>query len=276
MIGSRQPNARTLTTAIRHQATTRPSGSASSAVSAARARVLASSSAASRRRVTPIAHSGASWAGGPAEREQAREQRDAGDAEGQGVERGGDREGLLEDAARIAPLRTPGRRCAMPAPNRLAARRSAAARSAGATRTPKRVRSRIAANGGAAASTLTTHLALRIAVVGIDAGDRRRARRPCGGNAKLDRRGAGRGGGASCSLTSTPSPRARRPRRRASLRAAASARGRSRDRRSRRARPASRRCGVSARAIGRTAVTSGWLSSQASMAAALGVVCAAT
>jgi hypothetical protein len=58
--GSRQPNALTLTIASRHQATKRPSGSANSAVISATAMVFSSSSAASRRRVRPIAHSGAS------------------------------------------------------------------------------------------------------------------------------------------------------------------------------------------------------------------------
>ena len=58
--GSRQPNAFTLTTSIKHQATTIPRGRASSAVTNARIDVLINSSAARRRRVRPIAQSGAS------------------------------------------------------------------------------------------------------------------------------------------------------------------------------------------------------------------------
>jgi hypothetical protein len=49
-----------LTIAIRHHATSKPSGSASSAVISATDMVLVSSIAARRRRVTPSAHNGAS------------------------------------------------------------------------------------------------------------------------------------------------------------------------------------------------------------------------
>ncbi len=58
--GIRQPNARTLTTATRHQPTASPSGTASKAVSSASAMVLASSTADNRGSVIPMAHSGAS------------------------------------------------------------------------------------------------------------------------------------------------------------------------------------------------------------------------
>ena len=98
--GSRQPKAFTLTTSIRHQATRMPSGSASSAVSSASAiglRKLQCGDLPSRQTDRPQRRKLRQ----PrlAERQQAGEQRDAGDAQRERIQRGGDGKGAAEDAA---------------------------------------------------------------------------------------------------------------------------------------------------------------------------------
>ena len=100
--GNRQPNAFTFTIAIRHQATRRPSGSANSAVISATDSVLISSIAARRDRVMPIAHSGANCGSRELPRvNRLVNKRDAGDAEREGVQRGGDRKGPVEYPQRL-------------------------------------------------------------------------------------------------------------------------------------------------------------------------------
>ena len=97
--GRRQPKARTLTTAVRTQASARPRGRAKKRGQGGEAEGLGEldeGEAAAGDADGP--DRGEAGEAGVGEGEEAGEERDAGDGEGEGVERDGDGEGLLEDA----------------------------------------------------------------------------------------------------------------------------------------------------------------------------------